>query len=131
MKILIAEDDFYSRKLMSACLSHLGECDVATNGAEAVDAFVSAHEEGKPYDLICLDIMMPEVDGKIALVRIRAKEEELEIKRRERVQIIMVTALQNMKTIMASYHALCDAYVMKPIDQQMLLEQIRSLGFSV
>lgn len=132
MKILIAEDDFYCRKLMHACLAPLGECDVAVNGAEACDAFVTAHKSGKPYDLICLDIMMPEIDGVEALKKIREIEEvEMGIKRRKRCMILMVTALEDMKTIMASYHLLCDAYVMKPVEQRQLLDQIRLLGFRV
>jgi two-component system, chemotaxis family, chemotaxis protein CheY len=130
MKILIADDDFYCRQLMRAYLSPLGECNAATNGAEAVAAFVEGHNEGKPYDLICLDIMMPEVDGMEALKRIRDIEErEMLISRQNRCAIAMVTALEDMKTIMASFHSLCDAYVMKPIEQQQLLEQIRLLGF--
>jgi two-component system chemotaxis response regulator CheY len=130
MKILIAEDDFYCRKLMLAYLSPLGECDAATNGAEAVAAFVAGHNEGKPYDLICLDIMMPEVDGLAALKEIRdIEEQQLWISRKNRCMIAMVTALEDMKTIMSSYHSLCDAYIMKPIEQQQLLEQVRLLGF--
>lgn len=131
MKILIVEDDFYCRKLMLACLAPLGECDAATNGAEAIAAFVAAQNEGNPYDLICLDIMMPEVDGIEALKKIRDIEErELWISRRHRCMIIMVTALEDMKTIMTSYHSLCDAYVMKPVEQQQLLEQVRLLGLT-
>ncbi len=132
MKILIVEDDFFCRKLMLAYLNPLGKCDSATNGAEAFSAFEAAHIEGSPYDLICMDIMMPEVDGIEALKKIRDWEEiELKIKRSDRCMIIMVTALEDMKSIMSSYHSLCDAYVMKPIEQRQLLEQIRKLGFSV
>ena len=72
---------------------------------------------------------MPEVDGNEALKRIRDIEErELWISRRDRCLIVMVTALEDMQSIMKSYHSLCDGYVMKPIEQQQLLAQIRSLG---
>ena len=70
MRILLAEDNFVTRKLMVAILSQYGECDVAVDGMEAVDAFLMALEDGKPYDLICLDIMMPVMDGFQALVGI-------------------------------------------------------------
>ena len=59
MKILLAEDDFVTRKFMASFLSKYGECDVTVDGMEAVDAFMLALEEGEPYDLVCLDIMMP------------------------------------------------------------------------
>lgn len=55
MRILIAEDDFASRKVILKFLSVYGECDVTVDGMEAVDAFMMALEEDNPYDLICLD----------------------------------------------------------------------------
>jgi len=63
MKILLAEDDFATRKFMLNFLSKYGECDVTVDGMEAVDAFMMALEDGEPYDLVCLDIMMPVMDG--------------------------------------------------------------------
>ena len=59
MKILLAEDDFATRKFMLSFLSKYGECDVTVDGMEAVDAYLMALEDGEPYDLVCLDIMMP------------------------------------------------------------------------
>ena len=71
MKTLIAEDDFTSRLLLQAILSPYGECHIAVNGREALHAFNLAHEEGHPYDLVCLDIMMPELDGHAVLSALR------------------------------------------------------------
>ena len=76
MKILLAEDDFVTRKFMASFLSKYGECDVTVDGMEAVDAFMLALEEGEPYDLVCLDIMMPVMDGYQALMGIRKLEKE-------------------------------------------------------
>ncbi|MCA1987263.1 MAG: response regulator, partial [Desulfovibrio sp.] len=66
MRVLIVEDDFTSRKLMQTILSPYGDCDVAVNGREAVEAFQNALNSAKPYDLVCMDIMMPEMDGQEA-----------------------------------------------------------------
>lgn len=63
MRILLAEDDFVTRKFMMNFLSSYGECDAAVDGMEAVDAYLMALEDGEPYDLACLDIMMPVMDG--------------------------------------------------------------------
>ena len=52
MKILIAEDDFVSRKFMFKLFSQYGECDMTIDGIETVEAFVLAYNLGKPYDLI-------------------------------------------------------------------------------
>lgn len=71
MKILLAEDDFASRKFMANYLEKYGECDITVDGEEAVDAFLMALEDNEPYDLICLDVMMPVLDGYQALKAIR------------------------------------------------------------
>ncbi|MBP5652617.1 MAG: response regulator, partial [Lachnospiraceae bacterium] len=76
MKILIAEDDFASRKFMLRFLSKYGECDITVDGLEAVDAFLMALEGGDGYDLVCLDIMMPALDGYQTLKAIRDIEKE-------------------------------------------------------
>ena len=53
MKILLAEDDFASRKFMTNYLEKYGECDITVDGEEAVDAFLMALDDDEPYDLIC------------------------------------------------------------------------------
>jgi len=76
MKCLIVEDDFTARKLLQTHLSEYGDCFVAVNGQEAVDAVLEALEQRHPYDLICLDIMMPGMDGQQTLQAIRQLEQE-------------------------------------------------------
>ena len=51
MRILLAEDDFVTRKFMENFLSKYGDCDVTVDGMEAVDAFMLALEEDEPYDI--------------------------------------------------------------------------------
>lgn len=65
MKILLAEDDFATRKFMSKFLEQYGDCDIAVDGMEAVDAFLMALESDEGYDLVCLDVMMPVMDSVI------------------------------------------------------------------
>jgi two-component system chemotaxis response regulator CheY len=80
MKTLIVEDDFTSRLLIQKILTPFGECHLATNGEEAVQAFMNSKTQNTPpYDLICLDIMMPGMDGQTALGKIREIEKELGI----------------------------------------------------
>lgn len=59
MRILIVEDDFASRKFMMNFMSAYGDCDGTVDGMEAVEAYMMALEDKQPYDLICLDVMMP------------------------------------------------------------------------
>ena len=80
MRILIVEDEFITRKIVQSILSSYGECDIAVDGEEAVQAFTMAWESNKPYDLICMDILMPNKDGHQALKEIREKEAQRGIK---------------------------------------------------
>jgi len=63
VRFLIVDDDPICRELLRSIFSHYGDCDAAFDGSEAVDAVRLAIEDAHPYDLICLDIMMPGVDG--------------------------------------------------------------------
>ena len=89
MKILLAEDDFVTRKFMTNFLSKYGECDVTVDGMEAVDAFMMALEDDDPYDLVCLDIMMPAMDGYQALMGIRNLEKERNIPKEKEAKVLM------------------------------------------
>lgn len=126
MRTLIVEDDFTSRLLLQSFLSKYGECHIAVNGREAVEAFRAARESGQWYDLICMDIMMPEMDGQTAVKEIRALEEAGGTLSSDGVKIIMTTALDDVKNVVQSFQALCDAYLFKPIDTGMLLGHIRN-----
>jgi len=128
MRTLIVEDDFTSRLLLQTFLSRYGECHVAINGVEAVEAFRLSRREARHYDLICMDIMMPEMDGQSALNEIRALEEAAGTLSSSGVKIIMITALNDVKNVVRSFGALCDAYIFKPLDTAQLLTQLKSWG---
>ncbi len=128
MKILIAEDDLASRKFISKMLSVYGECDMAVDGLEAVDAFMISITENIPYDLICLDIMMPKMDGVKVLKTIRNLEEQYNIPPERKVKIIMTTALSETEIIQKSFEYECDAYASKPIDMEKFKEVMQKIG---
>lgn len=129
MKTLIVEDEPTSRLLLRSILSAYGDCDIATDGEEAVEAFKSASEQGVPYDLVCMDIMMPKLDGHEALARIRSVEKERKVPPQEAVKVIMTTALGDPKNVVkALYGEGAGSYLVKPIEKQKLLEELRCLG---
>lgn len=126
MRSLIAEDDFTSRKLLQKILSEFGESDVAVNGKEAVEAFHNAQEDSQPYDLICLDIMMPEMDGQEVLKRIRQREKELGVPQRDEVKVVMTTALDSPREVIEAYYrGGCTSYLVKPIEKRKLVEVLK------
>ncbi|WP_027185811.1 response regulator [Desulfovibrio inopinatus] len=129
MRALVVEDDFTSRKLLQKILSPFGEVDIAVNGLEAIDAFKLALSEKRPYDLICMDIMMPEMDGQQALKQVRAIEKERDIAPSDEVKVVMTTALDDPKNVVEAYYkGGATSYVPKPIDKHMLLHLLRNLN---
>ena len=128
MKTLIVEDDFVSRLLLQKFLINYELPHIAVNGQEAVDAVRIALEEGQPYDLICLDIMMPGMDGHQALKEIRALEEAKGIFSTDGAKIMMVTALSDIQNKANAFYGLCDGYLTKPIHKEDLLNELSKLG---
>ena len=128
MRTLIVDDDFTSRLLLQSLLTHYGECHIAVNGREAVSAFRSARAGGEPYDLICMDIMMPDMDGQTAVKEIRALEGAAGTPPAAAVKIIMTTALDDMKNVVESLRASCNAYLLKPVAAENLLGRLKSFG---
>ena len=129
MRILIAEDDFASRKAILKFLSAYGECDVTVDGMDAIDAFMMALEEEDPYDLICLDVMMPVMDGYQALKNIRDIEREHNVDPADQARVIMTTALNEEKNVKKAFELGCTVYCAKPIDLEKLKDMLEKLGF--
>ncbi len=127
-RYLIVDDDRVCRELLKDFLSPYGDCDLAYDGAEAVDAVRLAIEDGAPYDLICLDIMMPRMSGHEVLRLIRQIEESHGIGGCEGVKVIMTTALRESKHCVQAFREGCESYTTKPIHEADLLEKMRELG---
>ncbi|MFP5258433.1 MAG: response regulator [Acidobacteriota bacterium] len=129
MRVLVVEDDFTSRRILQKILVPYGEVDIAVNGLEAVEAFAQALQDGHRYDLVCMDIMMPEMDGQAALKAIRSLEKDRGISPANEAKIIMTTALDDPKNVVEAYYkGGATSYVPKPIDKHMLLHLIKTLG---
>jgi two-component system chemotaxis response regulator CheY len=128
LKILIVEDDFYTRRLLQRFLSPYGEVDIAVNGEEALEAYKSSLDEEFAYDLICLDILMPVMDGQETLKQIREFEEVRGIYGSDGVKVVMVTVLDDNKNILMAFRTGCEGYITKPVDKKTLIDKIEELG---
>jgi len=127
-RYLIVDDDGVCRALMKDILAPYGHCTFAYDGQEAVDCVRLTLEDGKPYDLITLDIMMPGMNGHDALRGIRALEAQRGIRGSDGAKIIMTTALRDSKHCVQSFREGCESYVTKPVDEGQLLDKMRELG---
>lgn len=128
MKALVVEDDYASRKFMMNYISKYGECDGTVDGEEAVEAYMMAMEEGEPYDLICLDVMMPVMDGYQVLKSIREIERQKGLVDDEKVKIIMMTALSEERNVKTAFELECTVYCAKPVNLDKLHNVLVKLG---
>ncbi len=128
MRILIVEDELTSRTVLTKTLAQFGERDYAANDLETIQLFNAAFEENNPYGLICLNIMMPHMDGKEALGEIRRIEKEAGITKADEVKIIMTTAIDDPQTVVETFSEGASAYLVQPIQVSELLDEIRGFG---
>lgn len=128
MKSLVVEDEFVARRILQHFLSTHGECDVAANGREALEAFASALNEHRPYDLVCLDLMLPEIDGQEVLREIRELESTHGVAIGEGAKVIMTTSLNDRRNVINAFKSGCESYLVKPIDKTKVAGELQKLG---
>ena len=131
MKALIVEDDFLARRVVQLYLVEIGECVGVTNGAGAVKAFAEALEAGEAFDLVCLDLMMPEVNGIETFSAIRRIEKDCGIDKQDRAKIVIMTASDQPKEVLEKLKADCDKYLIKPIHKVELIRVLTKLDLLI
>lgn len=131
MKILIVDDEKISRKILVKKLELLGECVTAESSPKALKEFEAATQQGKPFDLVTLDVSMPDMDGKQVLQRIRKQELVNKVPKEDRVKVIMVTSRMNISTIKECITHGCNGYLAKPVTRYQLLESLGKMGFDI
>lgn len=129
MRALIVDDDFYSRVMLHDMLRSVADCHIAVNGEEAVGAFKKALEDGRSYDLVCMDLVMPEMDGQQALREMRALEAEQGVDQADRCTIFVVSMVEdNRETNEAFFLGGADSFLVKPIEAERLMAELREHG---
>jgi len=121
MRSMIVDDDEMGRMMLATLLEEFGSCDQASNGKEALELFDRAVSEGSPYDLICLDIVMPVMDGTEALRQIRERDQQ----QGGRTKVFMISACNTPQDIEnAFFEGDCDDYVVKPFRREAVTQML-------
>lgn len=129
MRCLIVEDNDMAREGLRYFLEDHAEIALAVNGREAVTSFRQALKEQRPFDLILLDIIMPEMDGQQALKLIRLAEQNDPAADGKKAVIIMTTALNDPKDMEeALWDGDCTDYLVKPVVRADLMALLRRYG---
>jgi len=121
MRSMIVDDDEMGRMMLATLLEEFGSCDQASDGKEALELFDRAVAEGSPYDLICLDIVMPVMDGTEALRQIRERDQQ----QGGRTKVFMISACNTPQDIEnAFFEGDCDDYVVKPFRREAVTQML-------
>ena len=131
MKYLIVDDDPDCCLLLNDLLSEFGRGHCFHDGNEAVVAVKLAVQDGTPYDLICLDIVMPKLSGHDTLKAIRAVEDEYGIGGLDRAKVVMTTSMRDKDNCLKAFNAGCESYIVKPVNRDELLVKTHELGLSL
>jgi two-component system, chemotaxis family, chemotaxis protein CheY len=126
MKMLIAEDDDVARKVLRQLVKGYGSIDMVENGLKAVLAFSNALKDNEPYDVVWMDIMMPELDGQEAMMAMRLEEKKFRHERK--AHFIVSTALKPSREILKELKGLHDGYIVKPFKRQQIENVMIRLG---
>lgn len=127
MKSLVVEDEFVARCVLQRFLARYGECDVAVDGNEAVAAVFNALQNTAPYELVCLDIGLPKLNGQDVLERIRALELTRGIQLGQGCRVIMTTVTSAPSQVLGAFRGGADAYLTKPISLTALSRELEAL----
>jgi PAS domain S-box-containing protein len=126
LSILVAEDNEINALLMRSLLTRLGHhAVITTNGEEALESWLSAKSAGAPYDLVLMDIQMPQLDGIETAKRIRAREAG---QPGRRTPILALTANTLVEDRYACFEAGMDGFLIKPLDREKLAEALAGLA---
>lgn len=129
LNILIADDQPIYRETLRMILQPHGNCVVVEDGAQAVQAFREALETNNPFRLVMLDIQMPNLDGQGALLQIRQLEKQkigVSLTAGEYAFILIQTSLDDPIELMTAFkQGHCNGYIVKPVDEDELLERLR------
>lgn len=130
MKIMILEDEFTSLQVIKELMSAYGEVDTSETGIEALELFSNSLANNQKYDLVCLDIMVPEINGQEVLKLIREMEEAHGSDTlSKRSKVIMISALNDQDNLMAAFReGKAEGYIFKPYSKEKVEETLSKLN---
>jgi two-component system chemotaxis response regulator CheY len=130
MHALIVEDDLVCRKVLHKLLAGYGTVESVNCGSDALIAVTQAREAGKPFQLVCLDIDMPDMTGHQVLVQLRREEDERSTPADQRLRVLMTSGHSQPENVIASFHNRCDGFLVKPVNPHRLAERLNAFGFA-
>lgn len=125
MKTLIIDDEFVSLMKLTSLLEDFGDCTHATHGKQSVELFNKAIMDQTPFNLIIIDIYLPDILGTKLLDYLNNKEKRSKIKQSKK---IIITAKSSLKNVQEATKHNCDAFIVKPIKRDSFIQKLIDLG---
>ena len=128
MRALVVDDEIVPRMIMTEYMHDYGICISASHGAEALELYESQFKNGQPFELVFLDIQMPEMDGQEVLQKIRQIEKLYKSPVARSTVILMITAIGDSKNVLKAFRHQCDGYFVKPIIREKFTGKLKELN---
>jgi two-component system chemotaxis response regulator CheY len=131
LRMLIVEDDYLAQQILKAGVAEYGKAETANDGNQATGDIERAYEEGRPFDLVFMDIKLSGLNGLEALGRIRDYEKSYGVPDRDACKILVTTGLSDPHFVLESFKQGCDGFLVKPYSKEELAAAITKLGLLV
>ncbi|MCB0323392.1 MAG: response regulator [Bdellovibrionales bacterium] len=131
LQILIVEDDADMAETMRLVLEKYSSCDIAEHGVAALEQIAARWDSDSCYDVILLDLMMPQMDGLETLERLRHAEEERGLGGVLGAKVVILTALEDEETVTRAVDLGCEGYVFKTQGPRAVIAKLKELGLIV
>ncbi|MEZ7198509.1 response regulator [Pseudodesulfovibrio karagichevae] len=126
MRFLIVDDDESMHLFLQVILAPYGECATASTGESAVEMFSNARDEGRPFDMVFMDILMPGMDGHQAAELMRAREQKDGVAEPDSFKLAMITCVVDDTSVdRAFFNTRACIYIVKPLDRDKVVSELK------
>ena len=128
IKALIIEDEEVAREKLLMMMNKFADCSFSETGEGGLRSFSESLSSGNYFDIVLLDISLPDVNGKMVLKRIHELEQEQAVPVENKTKVVMVTASSSEEDLFGSIQNRCDDYLLKPVTEEILKDKLKAVG---
>ncbi|MCA8974280.1 MAG: response regulator [Planctomycetes bacterium] len=129
MKSLVIDDQITARTLLRCILESYGVVDDVSTGQDGLRMFKNAVDQGEGYDLICIDLGLPDLSGMQVLTDVRDTEDSMGLRRgKGAATVLMITGNSDPSRATEAFDNQVDGYLEKPVSYENLIEALAGTG---
>ena len=128
LNALIVEDEQVALAKIKLIMDSIGSYQIAETGDSCLQQFSSSLSSRKYFDVLLIDIGLPDMSGKGLLKKIDELEEKYNVPSDKKVKKIMVTASAEKQDLFGSIQDRCDDYLLKPVTKDIVMDKLKAVG---